>query len=259
MALMPKRLPDEFFREQASPESPDVGHAPPEPELPEADQQTVRPRPFGRGVAPRLVVAGTLGALLLGFGIGRLLVLGNAPRPEPSPSEVPSSSQAATPTPTSTGGATLVPYDGPVSNVTVLDAEGVCSQGPTRDEAANLIDSNPSTFWRCGGSGVGEEITFVLDPAEPVVGVRVVNGNTVWTDRYLAERRILAIRWTFSDGSWVEQGLAGNDRLPQEVRFPPVEGAQWVRMTILDATVVGATDDQSDAVSISSLNFLTTA
>lgn len=259
MAPMPKRLPDEFFREQASPESPDVGVSPSEPQAEEVEDRATPPKPLGRGVPPRLVVAGVLGALLLGFGIGRLLVLGNTPRTEPTPLQSPSISQDSPPSPTTSTGATLVPYDGPVSNVTVLDAEGACQQGPTRDEPANLIDSNPSTFWRCPGSGVGEEITFTLDPAEPIVGVRVVNGNTIWTDRYQAERRILAIRWTFSDGSWAEQGLAGNDRLPQEVRFPPVEGAQWVRMTILDATVVGATDEQSDAVSISSLNFLTTA
>ncbi|GAB3816670.1 hypothetical protein GCM10028820_16320 [Tessaracoccus terricola] len=259
MAPMSKRLPDEFFREQASPESPDVGTVEPEAHAPEADGREVKQKPFGWGVPPRMVVAGVLGALLLGFGIGRLLVLGSTPRPELTPSESPSVSQSSTPSPTTSVGATLVPYDGPVSNVTVLDAEGTCLQGPTRDEPANLIDSNPSTFWRCLGSGVGEEITFTLNPEDPIVGVRVVNGNTIWTDRYLAERRILAIRWTFSDGSWVEQGLAGNDRLPQEVRFPPVAGAQWVRMTILDATVVGATDEQSDAVSISSLNFLTTA
>lgn len=256
---MSKRLPDEFFREQASPESPEVGPEVPEPEVEEVPGHAVRTKPFGQGVPPRLVVAGVLGALLLGFGIGRLLVMSTTPGADPTPSERPSITQSASPTPTPTDAATLVPYDGPVRNVTVLDAAGTCLQGPTRDEPANLIDSNAATFWRCPGSGAGEEITFALDPADPIVGVRVVNGNTVWPDRYLAERRILAIRWTFSDGSWVEQGLAGNDPLPQEVRFPPVEDATWVRMTILDATVVGANDEQSDAVSISSLNFLTTA
>ncbi|MCC2594631.1 discoidin domain-containing protein [Tessaracoccus sp. OS52] len=255
---MPNRLPDEFFREQASQESVDVGQEKSDGGTEQSSEAVTPRRPFGRGVAPRLVVAGVLGALLLGFGIGRLLMLGGDGSPQATGSGSPSVSQSSSPTSSTSTGPTLVPYDGPVRNLAVLDARGACRQGPTNEGPDHLLDGNPNTIWRCEGSGVDEELTFTLDPSQPVVGVRLVNGNTVRTDAYLAERRVLSVKWTFSDGSWTLQGLAANDRLPQEVRFPPVK-ADWVKMTILDVTVTGATDPASDAVSISALDFLTTA
>ena len=102
----------------------------------------------------------------------------------------------------------------------------------------------------------GEMITFTLEEGEELVGVRLVNGNTISPERYKAERRILSVKWTFSDGSWAVQGLSANDRQPQEVRFPPVTIAGDVTMTVLDATVAGEATDTNDSVSISSMEFL---
>lgn len=256
---MPRRLPDEFFRDQKSADTGDAAEGAPSWAAVEAGDPEVPARPpSGRGVAPRMVVASVLGALLLGFGVGRIIALDSTSAPSPGQTSSPGPGPSSPATSGDTVPPTLVPHDGAVAILTVLDAEGQCLEGPSRNEPANLIDTNPSTFWRCGGSGTDEEISFRIDPNDTVVGVRLVNGNTVWTDRYLAERRILSVRWTFSDGSWLVQGMAANDPLPQEVRFPPVTGVDEVTMTILDATVPGASEPQANAVSISSLDFLTT-
>lgn len=255
MTPMPSSLPPEFFREGAA-------------AVPEAAEPADRSTPGGArppapprrrlrdGVAPRLVIAGVLGALLLGFGVGRLLLL--EPGGPGTVTLTPSATGQPTASSTASPVTTLVPYDGAVAVVPALAAQGQCEAAPSREQPSNLLDEDPETFWRCRGAGVGETITFTLDPASPVVGVRLVNGNTVWPDRYIAERRILAIKWTFEDGSWVVQGLAANDRQPQEVRFPPVNSAT-VTMEVVSATVPGGTEDLADAVSIASLDFLTVA
>ena len=154
--------------------------------------------------------------------------------------------------------ATLGPYSGPVRVIPMLEATGQCRAvlTPDTDPPSNLLDDDPDSRWSCRGPGVGETITFALEPGQMVVGVRLINGNTSSPERYLAERRILSVKWTFSDGRWVVQGLAANNRQPQEVRFPPTDSAGPVTMTVLDATVAGESTTENDAVSISSVEFL---
>lgn len=210
-----------------------------------------------------MVLAGVLVALLFGFGVGKLVTLQSASTPAPQPTVTSTYATAsAMPSPQST----LAPWSGPVQVVRALEATGRCLEGmgDSADPPANLLDGDPKTQWRCTGPGVGETISFVLAEGEELVGVRLVNGNTARYERYLAERRILSVKWEFSDGSWVVQPLAANDREPQEVRFPPrtIEGP--VTMTVVDATVTGdsAGEDEgdkvgrNDAVSIGSLQFL---
>lgn len=256
---MRKHVPEGVFREEAAAKSGDAV-VDPNPVEQAPDGRNALPA-LSRGIAPRVVVASLIGALLLGFAGGRLLAA-TVPEQPPVPPSSPTSSPSASvgrPSPSPTAQPTLVPYDGPVRRLPVLDATGVCLDGPNRDEPANLIDANPQTIWRCPGDGIGEEIVFKLDPRSTLVGVRLVNGNTAWVDGYLSERRILSIRWDFSDGSYLVQGLSANDPSWQEIRFPPLQGATWVRLTVQDATPAGGTEESSDAVSISALDFLTAA
>ena len=113
-------------------------------------------------------------------------------------------------------------------------------------------------MWRCDGDGVGEVIDFSFDQPVTLVGIRVVNGNTAVADRFLKERRITAIRWTFADGSFFDQGLAPSESSPQEVRFPETTTA-LARMEILSTTPGVDEGTASDSVSISSLEFLAPA
>lgn len=255
---MRKHMPEGLFRDQAKAESADVAPAPEEPGSDHAGSGSA-PAQVSRGLAPRVVVAGVLGALLIGFAVGRLIMFTAASPVVTQSAPATAAPSASAGSPSASAPVTLVPYDGTVGLLAVRDASGTCADGRSDDKPANLVDNNAGTIWRCPGGGVGETIRFTLDTSDVLVGVRVINGNTVWPDRYLSERRILTIRWTFSDGSFVDQGLSGNDTQPQEVRFPPVTGASWVTLTVAAVTVPGSTEPDHDAVSISALDFLTPA
>lgn len=251
MSGMPKRLPDELFRDSGATESTDVRGGADQSARPETNQRL----PFRslniKEVAPAMVVAGVVGALLVGFGVGKLVALQQV---TPSP-EVTIGSPTATPS-SSPSEERVEPWKGPVRTLPVLAAEGRCQDSISLDPPSNLFDDNPDSVWSCRGAGRGETITFTLEEGEELVGVRLVNGNTISPERYMAERRLLGVKWTFSDGSFAVQGLAAIDRQPQEVRFPPITIAGDVTMTVLDATVPGEAADTNDSVSISSMEFL---
>lgn len=149
-----------------------------------------------------------------------------------------------------------MPYDGPVRVVPATRVTGTCDGGTGHDVPANLLDDDPDTIWRCAGSGVGAELAFTFEEGTRLVGVRLVNGNTVAENRFLEERRILRILWEFPEGEWVVQGFAANDPTPQEIRFPPVDITGPVRMTVEASTIAGDTAPTFDAITISSLAFL---
>lgn len=260
---MPKRLPDELFRDPGTAESGDIGDGAGDVRKPRRSTRTSPRTREVREYAPPVVVAGLVGALILGFGVGKLVTLQTDTT---SPSEPTVSSASATSSAMPSLESTLAPWNGAVRIIPALDATGRClnGMGDSADPPVNLLDDDPTTHWRCIGSGGGETISFVLPQGEELVGVRLVNGNTASYDRYLAERRILSVKWAFSDGSWVVQPLAANDHEPQEFRFPPTTVTGPVTMTVVDATVTGNSGEQdenttvglNDAVSISSLHFL---
>lgn len=253
MAAMEQRVPDEYFRRAA--ESDDVRADDAPRGLPAtAAVKAVAPTDVRDGWTPRAVAS--LAVVLLGvaFTIGRLWVFPPDVPTGPAPTPSPSAPRSASATPSTA----LAPFDGPVTAVRAIDAEGRCLEGGSREAPLALVDNNADTLWRCRGEGVGESVTIRFPGARAVVGLRVVNGNTVWTDRYLAERRITAIRWTFADGSFFEQGLAANDRTAQEVRFPEVT-TDTVTLTVLHTTPPGGSGTSVDAVSIGSLEFLAPA
>lgn len=245
---MAPRVPDEYFRKRAS-ESDDVRQE----ETPDASSGA-RPQhesvtePTREGIAPRLLVLILVLAMAAAFVVGRVLIfISETPRSE---------GVTVSPSPTATPSAdTFVPYDGAVAVVAASEAMGGCREGGTRDNPDALLDSDPEGIWRCHGDGVGESVTFTFDSPAPLVGVRLINGNTVWAGRYAEERRLLSVRWQFSDGSYFVQGLAANNRGMQEARFPQVNTSS-VTLTIEASTEPGEAADMVDAVSVSSLEFL---
>ncbi|MHA6512613.1 NADase-type glycan-binding domain-containing protein [Tessaracoccus sp. Z1128] len=246
---MDQRVPDEYFRPAA--ESDDVRGAEAHDRLPDkAAVKAVAATDVRDGWAPRAVV--TLAAVTLGlaFTVGRMWIFPPEPQPRPNESSTVSASATASIPPDA-----FAPYDGPVATVQAIGADGDCLEGGSVDGAYSLLDSKPDTIWRCRGRGVDETVTVTFPGPRALVGLRVVNGNTAWTDRYLSERRILTLRWTFSDGSFFEQGLAANNRHPQEVRFPEMV-TESMTFTVLEATPPGDDGISTDAVSVSSLEFL---
>ncbi|WGT47714.1 NADase-type glycan-binding domain-containing protein [Tessaracoccus lacteus] len=210
------------------------------------------PRP---GVEPRLLVLMLAIAVVAGFFGGRLVLI-RSDSSTTGGAEVISSSPLEPANSVDDGQYT--PYTGVVKAVTPDSAEGKCSESQEGDAPAALIDQSDTSIWRCRGEGIGETAVFEFDEPVTLAALRVVNGNTAWTDRYTAERRITAIRWTFDDGSFFDQGLAPNDRDAQEVRFPETETTS-IAMDVLGVTEPGDDSDLSDAVSISSLEFLAPA
>ena len=248
MADMAPRVPDEYFRKRAS-ESEDVGveEAPTAPAETRPEEPTLA-QPAPGGIAPRLLVLILVVAVAAAFVIGRLLIF------------TPGQPEIVTPdkTPVATGSAAdnFAPYDGTVSLAQPASVQGHCRSDGDRDAPEALIDDSPETIWRCKGDGVGESVTFTFVPDTTLVGVRVINGNTAWTGRYAAERRLLSIRWQFADGSYFVQGLAANNRGYQEVRFPSTDTGS-VTMTVEASTEPGQLSEMVDAVSVTSLEFLT--
>lgn len=256
MAAMVQRVPDEYFRKRTAeseireddPSDP-AAERPRRPRPPRA-AGTRRRRPSERqvsGIAPSLLIVPLVLAVIVGFLIGRLL-----PNPlgEPEPPGPPVTSPAPIVD-------VVVPFDGRVAAVAAQYASGDCRDG-AGGAPATLLDDDPSTVWRCRGDGVGEVVDFSFAQPVHLVGIRLVNGNTAVPDRFLMERRITAIRWTFADGSFFDQGFAPSESSPQEVRFPETTTA-LARMEILSTTPGVDEGTASDSVSISSLEFLAPA
>lgn len=115
------------------------------------------------------------------------------------------------------------PYDGRTEPAAISAAEGDCQTEDSVDAAGstvsysptNVYDGDPTTAWRCDGRGIGQTLTISL--AEPtelgVVGLVPGYAKTDpdnGLDRYGENNRITRVRWTFSDGSSVEQTLDGS-------------------------------------------------
>ena len=234
---MSKRLPDEYFRQTIS-ESSDVRSSSPEGVSAVPSGGRVR---RSRGVSPWLVAASCVAAALVGAVGTRLVVQQNTENPAPVP------------TPPASSILDLTPYDGAVAPVAADRATGRCSQGG-EDRADTLLDNRADTVWRCPGAGVGEMVSFTFRPGTELVGVRIINGDTTGQG-YRAGRRILAVRWTFSDGSWAVQPLDVSHPGDQEVRFPPV-ATDDVLMTVLSTTEPGSPETTANSVAVSHVEFL---
>ena len=253
MAGMTQGLPEDLFR----PGTDEVTEGERvEPEAPHAGSSALKDVKLDAGgISPRMLAGILALSLLVAFSVGRLFVFDTDPTPVVTVSPPPTPSLTSTGTSADDG---LVAYTDAVVVTPALTAAGACLNDVSRDTPEMLLDNDPGTIWRCHGQGVGEMVSFTFSGRRPLVGVRLVNGNTAWADRYLQERRIVALRWEFDDGSFFVQGLAANNRNPQEVRFPPVT-ATGVTLTVLEVTEPGEEGVHVDAVSISSLEFLTPA
>lgn len=245
---MVQRVPDEYFRARAT-ESDDVGPQQPPRRTPQSSAvRSVAPGEVRDGVAWRPLLVTLVLAVAVSFVLGRAFLFPPVPRPRP-----PDPTASPTAVTTSPQARSAAEEEGAV--VRVVTATGACLRDTGEPVVSALVDADAATIWRCPGDGVGEAIDFGFGRTVQLIGVRLVNGNTAWPDRYLAERQITRIRWTFPDGSFFEQGLAVNGRGPQEVRFPPVR-TNAARLEIVSATEPGEEGERVDAVSISLLEFL---
>lgn len=248
MTPMVKRLPDDLFRRR----TPASGQARETVDSVETAVEAAGGARVkrGEGVETRLLVLLLALAIVTGFFGGKILLL----RLDPAgPAAEPSRGASA---PAVSGqDHEYTPYEGTVVGVIPDSAIGRCPEGRTSGAPQGLIDTADDSIWRCGGDGAGVMARFSFDSGATLAGFRLVNGNTVWPDRYSVERRITAVRWTFDDGSFLVQGLAPNNSKAQEVRFPPTATGS-VRMEIISATPPSDGSAMADAVSLSAVQFL---
>jgi hypothetical protein len=124
-------------------------------------------------------------------------------------------------------------------------------------EASQMGDGNLSTAWRMAGDATGQTITLAL--AEPGVVYRVglVNGyskQVAGVDWYPNNRRILAVTWSFEDGSTIEQTFAERPGL-QMLKVPPVQTGT-VGIEITSVTPPGSGNLGRDYTAISEVSVI---
>jgi hypothetical protein len=203
-----------------------------------------------------LLVVGAIAALLAAGAAAYFLF----PRATPSPAPAPAPTQAAAPT--------AQPVPGPVT----LTATADCVSPPSRDAAGavvaydpqQMVDGRADTAWRCDGDGVGRTVRVTFDRPVRVLQVGLVPGYaktdpTDGVDRYAQNRRITQVRYTFDDGTTVDQPLitAATNRSLQTV---PVAGITSSGMTVsiigsVPGSAVGP-NKASNRIAISELQVL---
>jgi hypothetical protein len=128
-------------------------------------------------------------------------------------------------------------YQGRVDTVPVSASTASCIAPASVDAAGNEVTYEPglahdgdlTTAWRCPGDGVGESITLQLSQELQVAELGLVPGYAKTdprsgADRYAENNRITMVRWTFPNGTVIEQELDGSpdNREMQTMRLRPV-------------------------------------
>jgi hypothetical protein len=141
-------------------------------------------------------------------------------------------------------------YQGATQAVAIGGATASCQAGASRDAAghpvsyapANVYDGDLTTAWRCNGDGAGAVLTLELPEQTEIGEVGLVPGYAKTdprsgVDRYAENNRITKVRWTFDDGTSVDQSLDGSagNRDMQTLRIPVANAAQ-VRLEVLEST-----------------------
>lgn len=124
-------------------------------------------------------------------------------------------------------------------------------------EASQMGDGNPATTWRTAGDATGEQIVITLSEPGVVNRVGLVNGyakQVAGVDWYPNNRRILAVTWSFDDGTEVEQTFAERPAM-QRMKVPPVE-TSTVTVTITSVTPPGSGNLGRDYTAISEVSLI---
>ncbi|MET0909460.1 MAG: rod shape-determining protein MreC, partial [Ilumatobacteraceae bacterium] len=125
--------------------------------------------------------------------------------------------------------------------------DGVDGAGnPVSYSVDNTVDGDYETAWRTEGDGVGETLTYHFAAGSVyVTSVGLIPGYakidaTDGTDRFLENRRIRAVRWTF-DGGVVQQQDFADSRDLQTIDIPGVL-TRTITIEILETTDHGGRD-----------------
>jgi hypothetical protein len=130
-----------------------------------------------------------------------------------------------------------------------------------RYDARQMLDGVPETTWRMPGDGTGEVLVFRLDEAVRLSEVGLVNGYAKTAqdgastfDWYTGNRRVLAVEWTFDDGSTVTQELEESREL-QKVEAGGVT-TSTVELRLVSVSPPGAGPSSRDYTAISEVSLV---
>lgn len=217
-------------------------------------------------VALVLVLTATLGGVLLIAGGD------DDPAREPAAAGSATPSPSGTPPPTATPSPSETPTEppadpGPPENVARFATATVPGTAePNQDvdgnlvrfEARNMLDDVRTTCWRTPGDASGRTITLTLDGPTTLSRVGLVNGYAKTSEAgsgtlnwYRGNRRVLAVEWTFDDGTTVSQSLV-ETRTMQTLDLEPVL-TSTVTLRLVDVSSPGAGRSGRDYTAISDL------
>ncbi len=158
-------------------------------------------------------------AAVLAVGVNRLW----AAAEERGNAEKKTHPTAMAPAPTTTAAAPAAPSataapppPGPLA-ATVMASSGT---GPAQNgcgdttsyDATNVVDGNKATAWRTTGDGTGQTLQFTLAGKSHLLQVGLIPGydkidDCSAADRFAQMRKITGVKWTFADGTSVQQSF----------------------------------------------------
>lgn len=120
--------------------------------------------------------------------------------------------------------------------------------------AANLTDGDPQTAWRVAGDATGEVLTLRFAEPVEVREVGLINGyakSYPGYDGYPGNRRVLAVRWTFDDGSTHEQTFEES----RSMQMVPIESrtTESIELELVEVSAPGRGPSARDFTAISEI------
>lgn len=193
------------------------------------DSQDRRCWACGRRLGPSVtrpafytLVIGGLTAVLV-VGVNRLWAAaderGNAEKkghPTTTAAAPPAPSTAAAPAPSAAPAPAAPAVPGPVAaTVIASSATGPAQNGcgdTTSYDATNVLDGNKATAWRTAGDGTGQTLQFTLSGKTHLAQVGLIPGydkidDCSGADRFTQMRKVTTAKWTFADGTSVQQSF----------------------------------------------------
>ncbi|GAA1475897.1 hypothetical protein GCM10009623_03430 [Nocardioides aestuarii] len=154
--------------------------------------------------------------------------------------------------------------DGPADLARYVGIEAPKPAPPSQDNSGNvvrydveqMVDGVPETTWRTPGDATGATITLTFDEPTVLSEVGLINGYAkVGQDKqgildwYHGNRRVLAVEWSFDDGTVKTQKL-GDTTIMQTVSLPQVETTA-VKLKLLKVSPPGPGRASRDYTAIS--------
>lgn len=126
------------------------------------------------------------------------------------------------------------------ATVSAEPAQNGCGQTVTYDPPL-MIDGDPSTAWRTVGDGRGVKLTVFLSERTKLTEVGLIPGydkrdQCTGVDRFTQMRRVSSVRWSFDDGTSIEQTFSDTRELQS---IPVSSTTSKVEIEILSSTQAG--------------------